>query len=218
MENTTDKTAFAKSQESTREARDFFRNHPQAMTLDALLQAGLPIYVKNNVSKAGRIAIEFNVNGRKTPLNIANTWIAYKLNDHMSAQDIATSGSLRDMIRKGILLLTHPDTAEAEYETPRGQRELSKMRSALAKDASTDLAIRNVPSGDVSDRMKAYVIEYLEAKDENERIIVGDNIFGSARVFSQNDVDYFASKASETLEGKKLAQELNEFVANRTYK
>jgi hypothetical protein len=122
------------------------------------------------------------------------------------------------MIRKGILLLTHPDVAEAEYATERGQRELGKMRSALAKDAATDLAIRNVPSGDVSDRMKAYVIEYLEAKDENERIIVGDNIFGSARVFSQNDVDYFASKASETLEGKKLAQELNEFVANRTYK
>lgn len=208
-------TAFAKSMASSNEARAFFKNHPQSMTLDALLQAGLPIYIKNNVSRPGRIALEFTVNGRRSSLNVPNTWIAIRLNDHMSAQDISTSGQLRDMLRKKVLILVHPDKAEAEYETERGQRELANVRSSLAKAEGSDYAVKSVKASDVSDRMKALVIEYLDAKDSNERTIVGDTIFNSARVFSETDVSYFASKASGTPEGQKLAQELAEFIANR---
>lgn len=214
--NFSEKTAFAQLQASSQEAKDFFKNHPQAMTLDALLKAGLPVYVKNNVSKAGRIAVDFTINGVKRAVEVPNTWISVCLNDRMSASDISTSGSLRDMLRKGVLILTHPDVAEAEYSTARGQRELSKMRSSLAKANESEPTIRAVPTGDVSDRMKAYVIEYLEADDADDRTAVGDSIFGSARTFSQNDVDYFTSKASGTPEGQKLAQELREFLANRT--
>lgn len=209
-------TAFAKSMASSQEARSFFKNHPQSMTLDALLQAGLPIYVKNNVSRPGRIALEFNVTGRRVSLNIPNTWIAIRLNDHMSAQDISTSGQLRDMLRKRILILVHPDKAEAEYETERGQRELANVRSSLAKAEGSDYAVKTVLASEVSDRMKALVIEYLDAKDENERTIVGDTIFNSARVFSETDVNYFASKASGTPAGQKLATELHDFIASRS--
>lgn len=190
------------------------------MTLDNLTQAGLSVYVRNNASSAGRIAIDFTVNGRKQVVPIPNTWIAIRLNDFMSAGDVASSGSLRDMLRKGIVLLVHPDDAEKEWSSERGQRELARYRSNLAKDSGVPVArVTNEADkgrSEVSDRMKSFVIELQDIKDSAAKQDCLDKIFANIRSFVHVDVEYLQVKCQTDADAQKLATEMFVELAKRS--
>lgn len=199
---------FHKLQESRQDALTFFKNHPEQMNLDRLIEADLDIYVRNNVSRGGRCAVDFMVNSRKHVINIPNTWIAIRLNDHMSARDISASGSLRDFLRKKALVLVHPSVAEAEYATDRGQRELSRFRSELAKAEESRTAVEAPrPSNEVSDKMKELVIE-LQDSTGSKRQDVLDKIFSNTRTFNISDIAYFQDKCGNDSAAMEQAAEM----------
>lgn len=209
-------TGFQKLQESRRDALTFFKNHPEQMNLDRLIEAELDIYVRNNVSRGGRCAVDFMINSRKHVINIPNTWIAIRLNDHMSARDISASGSLRDFLRKKALVLVHPEVAEAEYATDRGQRELSRFRSELAKAEEGRTAVEAPrPSNEVSDKMKELVIELQNATTEDKRQDVLDKIYSNTRTFNTADIAYFQDKCGNDSAAMSQASEMLQKIEER---
>lgn len=212
-------SAFAKTMAAKQEALEFFKEHPQELTLDNAIDAGIDVFVQNNLSgdKPGRLAVDFTVNGRKVVIPVYNIPIAIRLNDYMSATDVRASGSLRDMLHKGALVLVHPDAAKAVWETPRGQRELARFRSSLSRTENAPKTAARTPvkeadavvEGVVSDRMKSFVIEYetvVKARnvdlDKKQEIL--DKIFANNRSYSMADAEYF-QKASE---GDQAAQDV----------
>lgn len=213
-------STFAKNMASKREALDFFKAHPQEMTLDNLIDSGVEVFVKNNLdgTKPGRLSVEFTINGRKQVIPVYNISIAIRLNDYMPPGDIRSSGSLRDMLYKNALVLVHPDTAKAEWESSRGQRELARFRSSLAKTENAPTNVARTPVSDsttptkegvVSDRMKSFVIEYdsvakANVVDGEKKLEILDKVFANNKSFSMADVEYF-QKASE---GDQQAQDV----------
>jgi hypothetical protein len=189
----TDATAFAKNMASRKEALEFFEKYPTEMTLDNLIESGLPVYVRTNHADArpSRCSVDFTINGHKETVSIPNMSVPFLLNERMRASDIAGSGSLRDYLRKERLVLVHPVQAEKERGSERGQRELARFRG----EANTS-PIHQPPKvtpratdADVSDRMKQFVITYEDA-DVSNRVAVLDSIFASAKAFNRADVVY----------------------------
>lgn len=203
-------TAFAKNMAAKEEARKFFADHPNQLTLDNLVESGLDIFVRNNLDRGGRIAIDFTINGRKQVINIPNTWIAIRLNDWATHRDIGSSGSLRDHLRKRSIVLVHPDTAEKEYATPRGQRELQKFQSDMAKAADVKAApiLAPRPDHEVSDRMKALVIDYQAQTSDAGKVAQLDKIYSNTRTFNLADIAYFQEKCQGDSKALEQAAEM----------
>lgn len=224
-------SAFAKNMASKREALDFFKEHPQEMTLDNLLDAGIEVFVKNNLdgTRPGRLAVEFTISGRKHVIPVYNISIAIRLNDYMSASDLRSSGSLRDMLYKNALVLVHPDTAKAEWEQPRGQRELARFRSSLAKTANAPVSVARAPVSDnttmvqegiVSDRMKSFVIEYesitkANVVDSDKKLEILDRVYANNKSFNMADVEYFQKSSEGDQQAQDVAFELLAMVGGR---
>lgn len=184
-------TTFSKNRASQSEAEKFFEDHPSEMTLDNLINAELPIYIKNNVSVAAQISIDFVISGKRKTVVVPNTWMPICLNDVMSGSDIASCGSLRNHLRKGSVILLHPKKARDLLNTERGQRELNKYRSQYAN--SEAVAALNIPntSEEAGDRMQALMASYKEASTPEARQSILDEVYNNVRTFSIADLNFF---------------------------
>lgn len=225
-------SAFAKNMAAKQEALEFFKLYPQELTLDNVIDAGIDVFVRNNLSgdRPGRLSVDFTVNGRKVVIPVYNISIAIRLNDYMAASDIRSSGSLRDMLYKKALVLVHPDTAKAEWATPRGTRELERFVSSLAKTANSPETAARVPvkvqtaeptqEGSVGDRMKSFVVELQAVTsannvDQDKKQEILDKIFANNRSFSNADVEYFQKETEGDQPAQDVAFELMEKVGSR---
>ena len=198
--------SFSQLQAAKADALDFFARFPDQMTLDALCEASLPVYIQNHLAKAGRCAIDFEISGKRTTVTVPNSWLPVCLNDRMNPNDIRSSGSLRDHLTKGSVILLHPSEALKLLNSPRGQREMEKRRSKHVKASNTPTPIREDVSEaeqKVSGRMQMLVIELENAGlDAGKRQDVLDKIYDQVRVFSRADIEYFQLKT----QGDTLAQ------------
>lgn len=199
--------SFSLLQAAKADALDFFSRFPDQMTLDSLCEATLPVYIQNHLAKAGRCAIDFEISGKRTTVTVPNSWLPVCLNDRMNPADIRSSGSLRDHLTKGSVILLHPSEALKLLNSPRGQRELEKRRSKHVKATNTMATpVREDVSEaeqKVSGRMQMLVIELENAKlDAGKRQDVLDKIYDQVRVFSRADIEYFQIKT----QGDTLAQ------------
>lgn len=213
-----DATAFAKNRASRQEALDFFATYPTEMSLDNLIESGLPVYVRTNHADArpSRCSVDFTINGKKQVVSIPNISVPFLLNDHMRPADIAGSGSLRDYIRKERLVLVHPAQAEKERSSERGQRELARFRSEVNTSPVHQPAkiTPRATMSDVSDRMKQFVIAYEDA-DTSRKIDVLDNIFASAKAFNRADVSYLQEHTKNDNEAQSTVAEMFLLIEER---
>lgn len=226
-------TQFSKAMASKQEALKFFKDYPNQMRLDNLLDAGLEICVQNNLDGKypGRLAVDFTINGRKQVIPVPNSPVPICLNDYMVARDIGTSGSLRDMLFKEVLVLVHPDDAQKIWASEYGQRQIAKYKSTMSKMAS---AVANVSAsrkpvgaenvkvveGVVSDRMKSFVLEYesvvkAEVVDQSKKQDVLDTIFSNQKSFSLADVEYLQKAVEGDQKAGDMAAELLIIVGTR---
>lgn len=206
--------AFQSIQASRADALAFFAKYPEQMTVDALCEAGLPIYVQNHLDRPGRVAVDFEISGKRTSVTVPNGWLPVCLNDRMNPADIRSSGSLRDTLRNGAIILLHPTEAMELLASPRGQRELEKQRSQYAK-AKGEKAIKvqrenaDGASNSVTGRMQMLVIEWEKTKkDSVERQDVLDRIFNNLRAFTAADIEYFKVKTSGDANAQAQAEEM----------
>lgn len=206
--------AFQSMQSSRREALEFFAKYPEQMTVDALCDAGLPVYVQNHLDRPGRVAVDFEISGKRTSITVPNGWLPVNLNDRMNPSDIRSSGSLRDTLRNGAIILLHPTEAMELLASPRGQRELEKQRSQYAK-AKGEKAVKvqrenaDGSSNNVTGRMQMLVIELEKTKkDTPEHQDILDKIFNNLRAFTAADVEYFKVKTTGDAAAQAQAEEM----------
>jgi hypothetical protein len=210
---------FQVLQSSRADALAFFARYPDQMTLDALCEAGLPVYVQNNLARAGRVAVDFEISGKTITVTIPNGWLPVCLNDRMNPNDIRASGSLRDTLRKGAIIILHPTVAMELINSPRGQRELAKIRSEYAKATNVGATADN-PSvsrtgnvegatEQVTGRMQMLVIELEKAgTDAGLRQDILDKIFANTRSFTFADIEFFKLKTPGDTLAQAQAQEM----------
>lgn len=107
---------FQQIQTGKRDALEFFAKYPDQMTIDNLCDANVPCYLQNQTN--GRVAIDFEINGKVRTITVATGWLPLCLNDRMSPNDIRSSGSLRDHLTKGSVILMHPTAALELVNSP----------------------------------------------------------------------------------------------------
>ena len=205
---------FQVLQSSRADALKFFSTYPDQMTLDALCESGLPVYVQNNLANAGRVAVDFEISGKTVTVTIPNGWLPVCLNDRMNPNDIRASGSLRDTLRKGAIIILHPSVAMELINSPRGQRALAQARSEYAKATGAAAATADTPNvsrknmvegatEQVTGRMQMFVIELEQAgADAGARQVILDKIYANTRAFTFADIEFFKLKTP----GDTLAQ------------
>ena len=111
---------------------------PKAVELDALLNDGKKVFVKNTSRPMGHIVLTFvTPNGRSIPRPIPRTFIPICLTDTLSPDVIKQSSDLRLFLNKGVIQLIDPDEATKELQTEEAQEELRRLNlsdfSASAK-------------------------------------------------------------------------------------
>jgi hypothetical protein len=202
--------------------------------LDALLDEGKKIYVKNTSRPMGHIVLTFvTPNGRSIPRPIPRTFIPICLTDTLSPDVIKQSSDLRLFLNKGVIRLIDPDEATQELKSEESQEELRRLNlsdfSAAAEatervtkmtDQQTYTPAVNNPNAPVegvvidpvNNRVKATLLQ-VEAKDMTEREAVAE--FRIMRdELTTHDLTYVISQSVDEGPLRRFAyQQLSEVAA-----
>jgi hypothetical protein len=167
----------------------------KVVELDALLNEGKKVFVKNTSRPMGHIVLTFvTPNGRSIPRPIPRTFIPICLTDTLSPDVIKQSSDLRLFLNKGVIRLIDPDEATKELQSDEAQEELKRLNlsdfSSLATATDKVLQMENqqtytpavnnpnapvegVVIDPVNNRVKATLL-MVEAKDMTEREAVAE--------------------------------------------
>ena len=202
--------------------------------LDALLNEGKKIFVKNTSRPMGHIVLTFvTPNGRSIPRPIPRTFIPICLTDTLSPDVIKQSSDLRLFLNKGVIRLVDPDEATKELQSVEAKEELARLnlsdfsaaaeateRVAKMTDQQTYTPAVNNPNAPVegvvvdpvNNRVKATLLQ-VEAKDMTEREAVGE--FRIMRdELTNHDLTYIISQSVDEGPLRRFAyQQLSEVAA-----
>jgi hypothetical protein len=208
---------------------------PKAVELDALLNDGKKVFVKNTSRPMGHIVLTFvTPNGRSIPRPIPRTFIPICLTDTLSPDVIKQSSDLRLFLNKGVIKLIDPDEATKELQSEEAQEELKRLNlsdfSSAAKatervskmtDQQTYVPAVNNPNAPiegvtldpVNNRVKATLLQ-VEAKDMTEREAVAE--FRIMRdELTNHDMTYIISQSAVEGPLRRFAyQQLSAIAAN----
>lgn len=186
-----------------------------SLDLDALLNEGKKIYVKNTSRPMGHIVLTFvTAHGKAVPRNIPRTWIPICLTDTLSPDIIAQSNELRQFINKGILALVEPEVAQKELKTADATEESVRLNlsdfSQRAEVTERSLKMENQFTAEanplnpmepaqladpVNNRVKSTLLR-VESKDITEREAVAEFRIMQAELTS-HDLTYIISQVDD---------------------
>ena len=188
-----------------------------SVDIDALLNEGKKIFVKNTSRPMGHVVLTFvTPNGKSIPRNIPRTWIPICLTDSLSPEVIRQSSDLRLFIQKGVLKLMDPADAAALLKEVDAKEEQQRLnisdfsqqstlteRVASMENQQTYSTGINTPGeeglGQVADpvnsRVKSTLLQ-VEAKDLTEREAVAEFRIMQDEM-STHDLTYVISETKE---------------------
>lgn len=110
----------------------------RAPTLDELLNAKQPVYVRNNSNPRGQTYLTFvhPSGGKSKEILIPKTALPICISDNVSKQMLEESLSLRNLLQKNMLVLVWPKDALKELEDPDAQEEMKELYSSKFSGAS----------------------------------------------------------------------------------
>lgn len=186
-----------------------------SLDLDALLNEGKKIYVKNTSRPMGHIVLTFvTAHGKAVPRNIPRTWIPICLTDTLSPDIIAQSNELRQFLNKGILALIDPVEAQTELKTADAAEESVRLNlsdfSQRAEVTERTLTMENQFTAEanplnphepatladpVNNRVKSTLLR-VESKDITEREAVAEFRIMQGELTS-HDLTYIISQVDD---------------------
>ncbi len=186
-----------------------------SLDLDALLNEGKKIYVKNTSRPMGHIVLTFvTAHGKAVPRNIPRTWIPICLTDTLSPDIIAQSNELRQFLNKGILALVDPQIAQNELKTADASEESRRLNlsdfSDKAEVTERTLNLENQFTAEanpvnpmepaqladpVNNRVKSTLLR-VESKDITEREAVAEFRIMQGELTS-HDLTYIISQVED---------------------
>ncbi|KKN51239.1 hypothetical protein LCGC14_0624690 [marine sediment metagenome] len=186
-----------------------------SLDLDALLNEGKKIYVKNTSRPMGHIVLTFvTAHGKAVPRNIPRTWIPICLTDTLSPDIIAQSNELRQFLNKGILALVEPTVAQNELKTADASEESRRLNlsdfSDKAEVTERTLVLDNQFTAEanplnpmepaqladpVNNRVKSTLLR-VESKDITEREAVAEFRIMQGELTS-HDLTYIISQVED---------------------
>jgi hypothetical protein len=186
-----------------------------SLDLDALLNEGKKIYVKNTSRPMGHIVLTFvTAHGKAVPRNIPRTWIPICLTDTLSPDIIAQSNELRQFLNKGILALVDPQIAQNELKTADASEESRRLNlsdfSDKAEVTERTLVLDNQFTAEanplnpmepaqladpVNNRVKSTLLR-VESKDITEREAVAEFRIMQGELTS-HDLTYIISQVED---------------------
>lgn len=204
------------------------------LTLDALLDDGKKVFVKNTSRPMGHIVLTFvTPNGRSIPRPIPRTFIPICLTDTLSPDVVRQSSDLRLFLNKGVIKLIDPDEATKELQSEESQEELRRLnlsdfsasatateRVSKMTDQQTYVPAVNNPNAPVegvtldpvNNRVKATLLQ-VEAKDMTEREAVAEFRIMKGEL-TNHDMTYIISQAPDEGPLRRFAyQQLSEIAA-----